>query len=137
MSIENTNMTEEQPSTLTASPSHLPEATKQASDKNASAHGSSPWTFLTNHAHVLIVLHSEPNLVLREVALQVGITERAVQRIVQELEEEGFLTRERVGRRNHYQINTDRHLRHPVESHCTIDQVISLINNTRSAYELD
>ena len=89
---------------------------------------SVPWTFLTNHAHVLIVLHMEPDLVLREVAIRVGITERAVQRIVQELEEEGYLTRQRVGRRNHYQIIGDQTLRHPIESHCTIDQVLQLID---------
>lgn len=89
---------------------------------------ATPWTFLTNHAHVLVVLHSEPDLVLREVATRVGITERAVQRIVQELEEEGFLTRERVGRRNHYHIAKGMHLRHPVESHCSIDQVLKLIS---------
>lgn len=89
-----------------------------------------PWTFLTNHAHVLIVLDSEPDLVLREVALRVGITERAVQRIVQELEEEGYLKRERVGRRNHYKIIDAEHLRHPVESHCTIGQVLQLVNRS-------
>lgn len=86
-----------------------------------------PWTFLTNHAHVLVVLHSQPDLVLREVASQVGITERAVQRIVHELEEEGYLSRERVGRRNHYQIASGQPLRHPVESHCTIDQLLHLV----------
>ena len=60
--------------------------------------GGSRWTFLTNHSHVLIVLDSEPELVLREVAARVGITERAVQRVVQDLEEGGFIRRERVGR---------------------------------------
>lgn len=93
---------------------------------------AAPWTFLTNHAHVLVVLHSQPDLVLREVATRVGITERAVQRIVQELEEEGYLKRERVGRRNHYQISSTKNLRHPVESHCTIDQVLELINRPQA-----
>ena len=90
---------------------------------------------MTNHAHVLILLHAEPDLVLREVASRVGITERAVQRIVQELEEEGYLTRERIGRRNHYQITRGKHLRHPVESHCTIDQVLKLISNSHVSKE--
>ena len=93
----------------------------------------SPWTFLSNHAHVLIVLHSEPDLVLREVASRVGITERAVQRIVQELEEEGYLTRERVGRRNHYAIARGKRLRHPVEAHCTIDQVLTLVSRASTS----
>ena len=93
---------------------------------------ATPWTFLTNHAHVLVVLSNDPDLVLREVAMRVGITERAVQRIVQELEEEGFLTKERIGRRNHYQILGGKHLRHPVESHCTIDQVLDLVTKTNT-----
>lgn len=87
----------------------------------------SRWTFLTNHTHVLSVLNSEPDLVLREVALKVGITERAVQRIVQELEECGFLKRIKMGRKNHYQVMTSRPLRHPLESHCNIGQLLEMI----------
>jgi DNA-binding MarR family transcriptional regulator len=85
------------------------------------------WTFLTNHAHVLIVLHGEPDLVLREVALKVGITERAVQRIVQDLEEEGFVRREKVGRRNVYEVLTEQPLRHPIEEHRKIGDLLQLI----------
>ncbi|QDU57597.1 helix-turn-helix transcriptional regulator [Aeoliella mucimassa] len=87
------------------------------------------WTFLTNHAHVLLELKTHPDMVLREVAIRVGITERAVQRIVQELEEEGFLERQRVGRRNQYRVMLDKHLRHPIESHCTIAELLSLVAN--------
>jgi len=86
------------------------------------------WTFLTNHAHVLIALDANPDLVLREVAVQVGITERAVQRIVQELEEEGFIRREKVGRKNHYEVLTQEHLRHPIEAHRTIGDLLKLIH---------
>ena len=100
---------------------------KSTPNRNGEASPRHSWTFLSNHAHVLIVLHSDPDQVLREVALAVGITERAVQRIVQDLVEEGYLTRERVGRRNRYQINRGNHLRHPVESHCTIDQILKLV----------
>ena len=70
---------------------------------------------------------------LREVASRVGITERAVQRIVQELEEEGYLARERVGRRNHYVIARGKRLRHPVEAHCTIDQVLTLVSQASTS----
>ncbi len=70
-------------------------------------------------------------LVLREVAEQVGITERAVQRIVQELEEAGFLKKERVGRQNRYTISPQRGLRHPIESHCTIESLLNLISDSR------
>lgn len=97
---------------------------------NASAAGTSPrWTFLTNHAHVLGVLHANPQLVLREVATQVGITERAVQRIVQDLEDEGFIRREKVGRQNHYEVVLDKPLRHPIEAHRNIGELLSLIHD--------
>lgn len=86
------------------------------------------WTFLTNHAHVLAVLHSDPDKVLREVATEVGITERAVQRIIQDLEVGGFIERERVGRRNRYNVITTEPLRHPIESHRTIGDLLKLIN---------
>ena len=85
------------------------------------------WTFLTNHSHVLVLLHRCPDMVLREVAQQVGITERAVQRIVQDLEEGGFVQRERVGRQNHYEVVTDMSLRHPIEAHCEIGDLLDLL----------
>lgn len=85
------------------------------------------WTFLTNHAHVLIVLAENPGIVLREVATLVGITERAVQRIIQDLEEGGFIRRTRVGRQNHYEVLADEPLRHPIESHRRIGDLLGLI----------
>ena len=91
------------------------------------------WTFLSNHACVLIELHANPDQVLREVATKVGITERAVQRIVQELEEEGYLTRERVGRRNRYRLIAGRPLRHPLASRQTIDALVELLNSGAGA----
>ncbi len=86
------------------------------------------WTFLSNHAHVLIALYAQPDLVLREVALKVGITERGVQRIVQDLEEGGFIQREKVGRKNHYQVITNQPLRHPLEAHRDIGDLLKLIS---------
>lgn len=91
------------------------------------------WTFLTNHSHVLILLASKPSLVLREVAVQVGITERAVQRIIADLEEDGFLEREKIGRQNHYRILPDRPLRHPVEAHHSIGDLLKLINDRENS----
>ncbi len=85
------------------------------------------WTFLTNHAHVLVLLKAEPELILREVANRVGITERAVQRIIQDLESAGFIRRQKVGRQNQYQVLTDQPLRHPIESHRTIGDLLRLI----------
>lgn len=85
------------------------------------------WTFLSNHAHVLICLARNSESVLRDVAIQVGITERAVQRIVTDLEEAGYLKRKRTGRRNSYTLALSKPLRHPVEKNCTIGELVSLI----------
>ncbi len=73
----------------------------------------STWNFLTNHAHVLLGVWEDPEARVRDIATRVGITERAVQRILQELESDGYLVRERVGRRNRYRVRGDRPLRHP------------------------
>ncbi|MCC6142756.1 MAG: MarR family transcriptional regulator [Candidatus Hydrogenedentes bacterium] len=91
------------------------------------------WTFLSNHAHVLICLYREPEIRLRDVADAVGITERGVQRIVAELEENGYLTRERIGRRNRYTIHTDKKLRHPVEHAATLGDLLKAVG--ASPYE--
>lgn len=88
---------------------------------------SQDWTFLSNHCHTLLVLTTSPNLPLREVALAVGITERSVQRIVSDLEEANYLKKEKVGRQNSYVILPHRHLRHPLESHCKVDQLLALL----------
>lgn len=85
------------------------------------------WTFLTNHAHVLVCLSRDPESRLRDIALLVGITERAVQGIVADLEEAGVLRRERNGRRNVYELNLDRPLRHPLEQHHTIAQLVKAV----------
>ncbi len=87
------------------------------------------WTFLTNHAHVLIILSAAPDLVLREVAMKVGITERGVQRIVQELADAGYIYREKIGRKNHYQVLMDRPLRHPIEAHRKIGDLLRLVEH--------
>jgi DNA-binding Lrp family transcriptional regulator len=88
---------------------------------------SSSWTFLSNHAHVLLCLARDAESRLRDVAVEVGITERAVLKIVRELEDGGFLTRERMGRRNRYVIHRDVRLRHPVEAHRTVGDLIAMV----------
>ncbi len=85
------------------------------------------WTFFTNHAHVLLCLSQNNNARLRDIAERVGITERAAHKIVSDLEQEGIVVRTRVGRRNHYQINTGMPMRHPMEAHCSIGQIIETI----------
>lgn len=88
---------------------------------------SAKWTIFTNHAHVLFCISADPDITLREVAMRVGITERATQRIVAELESDGYLTHERVGRRNHYELIEDAPLRHAVESHVTIGEILEVM----------
>ena len=85
------------------------------------------WTFLSNHAHVLICIAQEPEVRLREVAARVGITERAVQRIGADLEKGGYLSRSREGRRNRYEVHLDRPLWHSVESHREVGVLFNLI----------
>ncbi len=88
---------------------------------------SAKWTFFTNHAHVLFCISADPDITLREVALRVGITERATQRIVAELEHSGYLRHERKGRRNHYELVSDIPLRHDIESHVTIGDILQVL----------
>lgn len=76
---------------------------------------------------MLILIAQDPSLVLRAVAARVGITERAVQRIIADLEEAGVIERERVGRRNNYRVRTDIPLRHPIEAHRTIGDLVGII----------
>ena len=89
------------------------------------------WTFLTNHAHVLILIAADPEIKLRDAALRVGITERAVQRIVADLEAAGILARSREGRRNRYTVFPKQPLRHPVEAHRTVADLLALINGSK------
>lgn len=87
----------------------------------------STWTFFTNHAHVLACLANNSKLRIRDVAELVGITERATQRIVADLVDADILRRRRIGRRNIYEINDQHSLRHPIEHHCTVAQMLDMI----------
>jgi predicted transcriptional regulator len=84
------------------------------------------WTFLTNHAHVLLCIARDPAVRLRDVASRVGITERAVQRIVTDLEAGGYLTVSKEGRRNRYHVHPERPLRHPLERARTVKALLEL-----------
>jgi DNA-binding IclR family transcriptional regulator len=87
----------------------------------------SEWTFLTNHAHVLFCIAQDPEVRLRDVAARVGITERAVQRIVTDLESEGYLRVSKEGRRNRYEVRDDLPLRHPIERNRSVRALINLV----------
>lgn len=87
---------------------------------------SPPWTFLTNHAHVLICIAEDSHIRIRDLAERVGVTERAIQKIITELEDGGYLTHVRDGRRNVYRVRPNQPLRHPVERHRTVEVLIEL-----------
>ena len=92
-----------------------------------SSDSSQNWTFVTNHTQVLLCIARDPGIRLREVATDVGITERAVQRIVAELVEAGFLKRRRVGRRNQYAVNRAGEMRHPAQFGHDIGALLDLL----------
>jgi len=91
-----------------------------------SAANQNSWTFLSNHGHVIICLAQNPETRLRDVAVSVGITERAVIRIIAELEDGGYISKERIGRRNRYAVRSEKSLRHPLEAHHSIKSILSL-----------
>lgn len=94
----------------------------------------SDWTFLTNHARVLRCVARDPDVRLRDIAACVGVTERAAHRLVSDLCEGGYLTRERVGSRNHYELDLNRPLRHPYDADHEVAEVLApLLASARTA----
>lgn len=85
------------------------------------------WKFFTNYAHVLICIANGQGSTLREIAIQVGITERATAHIINELVREGAIVRTRRGRCNQYEIQFDFPLRHPLEKHCSVGQLVHMV----------
>jgi predicted transcriptional regulator len=88
------------------------------------------FTYLTNHTHVLVALNANAELRVRDLATAIGITERAVQRILADLEAVGVLEREKLGRRNSYKIRRQARLRHPLEGHCTVGGLLDWVENS-------
>lgn len=91
---------------------------------------TSKWTFLTNHAHVILCLSQNPTMRVRDLAEAVGITERAVQHILHDLVEDEYLEVERFGRRNTYNIVGEKHLRHSVENHKKVLDLLEMIHGS-------
>ena len=88
------------------------------------------WTFLTNHAHVLICIAKDPGVRVREIAIRVGITERAAQRIVGELVDENYVERRREGRRNSYSVKHRQLMRHPMESGVAVGELLTVLTQS-------
>ena len=95
--------------------------------KSSSVDDSPSWRFVTNHGHVLACIAADPGVRLRDIAATVGITERTVAQIISELEQAGYLTRTRVGRRNQYDVHDDLPLRHPLHRHHTVGELIRFL----------
>jgi len=89
----------------------------------------SSWSFLTNHAHVLVCLFRSPDATLREIGDKVGITERATHRIIDDLVGVGAVKKTRQGRGNHYELNMDFPLRHPLEKHGSVGQLLRAVES--------
>ncbi len=85
------------------------------------------WDFLTNHAHVLVCVAHDPGMRLRDIAAAIGITERAAHRILSELVEEGYVLRERHGRRNRYQVKPELPLRHPLVQEREVGDLLEVL----------
>jgi DNA-binding MarR family transcriptional regulator len=93
---------------------------------------SDSWTFVTNHARVLVCLAQDPEIRLRDVAATIGITERATQRIIADLVEAGYVDRERSGRRNRYTLNRERTLRHVTEKDTEIGDLLDVLGRDQA-----
>ena len=91
------------------------------------------WSFLTNHAQVLLCIAHDPGIRLREIGATVGITERAAHRIVVELADAGYISRRRNGRRNHYTIKSHLPLPDPLASEQRIGDLLTVLARERSA----
>lgn len=87
------------------------------------------WTFLTHHAHLLLEVARNPDATLEELARAVGVTTRSAVKILNDLERNGYLERERRGRRNHYVLHRDRPLRHPSNAAHTVDELIEALTD--------
>jgi DNA-binding transcriptional ArsR family regulator len=85
------------------------------------------WTFLTNHAQVMLCIARNSRIAAREIAAEIGITERAVQRILNDLEQGGYLSRARDGRKNVYEIHAERPMRHPAQDGRTVRDLLELV----------
>ena len=98
-----------------------------AASKPEASGGAGGWTFLTNHAHVLLTIARDPEIRLRDLADAVGVTERAAQKIAADLVEAGYITRTRAGRRNVYAVVPGRPFRHPVDAGHELDELLAVL----------
>ena len=97
--------------------------------KSSSGNGDHSFRFVTNHAHVLQVISADPTTRVRDIAETVGITERTAAQIVNDLEQAGYLSKTREGRRNRYHVHAELPLRHPQHRHHTVGDLIGFLES--------
>ena len=98
------------------------------SNDTATQHQSDDWTFFSNYGHVLACLVQSPQPTTREIALKVGITERAVQRVLARMADADIVNIEKIGRCNKYRLNREKRLRHPLESHRKVGDILEFLS---------
>ncbi len=86
------------------------------------------WTFLSNHGHILVHINRNPDSKVKEIAEAVGITERSALSILSDLESSGYITIERIGRRNSYRVNSNKNFRHPMEAQQPISALLRIFS---------
>jgi hypothetical protein len=96
-------------------------------EQQSSPAASARWDFLTNHAHVLLSISQDPGIRLRDIAAAVGITERSAHKILSELVDEGYVLRERHGRRNRYKVKPELPLRHPLVQDREVGDLLTVL----------
>ena len=105
---------------------------------DTSGGAGSGWDFLTNHAHVLLCVAEDPGIRLRDIAAAVGITERGAHKVLSELVDEGYVLRERHGRRNRYKVKPELPLRHPLVQDREVGDLLKVLRRPeRSARQRD
>jgi hypothetical protein len=91
------------------------------------------WTFLTNHGHVLLAVATDPEARVADIAARVGISQRAALSILRDLEDGGYLTRTRHGRRTHYELRPHQHFRHPSTAQREVDELVAIFTSPSPA----
>jgi DeoR/GlpR family transcriptional regulator of sugar metabolism len=101
--------------------------------KDVSGNKDHAWAFVTNYAHVLACIADSPTVRIRDIAETVGVTERTAAQLVRDLEQAGYLTKSRHGRRNQYEVHDELPLRHPQHRHHTVGELIRFLQDSGEA----
>jgi predicted DNA-binding transcriptional regulator YafY len=118
---------------MTASKAGFKGRGSKAVNQQAETDGRSNWLFLSNHGNVLLCIARDPRIRISEISDEVGIGERAAQKIVADLVADGYVVRSKEGRRNRYEINPRAHLRHPLFADLEVGALVDALRGSRRA----